>query len=330
MQSQNTQSKIHSIICNHCKKNTPADNKICHYCGNDIERLLAETLDEYTKEEKQYSRRTWFGSIALIIVLGISVLIGFLYIRTNTSQLTNTQSQLSNLIDRTNTLASSTKLNTSSVPININNISQAIVRVLCRDTQSNNQRIGSGVLYRSQTGNTPLYVQTSKHIVQQNKRTNSECLIALYKEQNDPHSYRLYTVTEYDTEPSNIDLATLTPGVITGNARFGTTELLKQNAISTQNVPLCEDIKPGESITVLGYPDSGGPTLTITQGIVSGFDTFQGIQYIKTSAKIDTGGSGGLAVLKNGCRIGIPTFVRTGQAESIGRILDLQALKNSS
>ena len=85
----------------------------------------------------------------------------------------------------------------------------------------------------------------------------------------------------------------------------------------------------GESIAVLGYPDYGtnaGEFMsvfstinpTVTEGIISGQDG----NYLTTSAKIDPGNSGGLAIDEtNDCYVGIPTAIEIGQAGTLGRIL---------
>ncbi|MDE1946952.1 MAG: hypothetical protein KGI23_03725 [Patescibacteria group bacterium] len=83
----------------------------------------------------------------------------------------------------------------------------------------------------------------------------------------------------------------------------------------------------GDPILVLGYPvygpqanflDSRPIEPTVTEGIISGKD---GIYYT-TSAKIDHGNSGGLAIDENNdCYFGIPTWNESGSFESLGRIL---------
>jgi hypothetical protein len=70
----------------------------------------------------------------------------------------------------------------------------------------------------------------------------------------------------------------------------------------------------------LGYPTIGSSgSITVTEGIVSGIEG----DYYVTSAKIDHGNSGGVAILtKDDCYLGIPTFVKNnGGFESLGRIL---------
>lgn len=77
------------------------------------------------------------------------------------------------------------------------------------------------------------------------------------------------------------------------------------------------DLKLGDKLVVAGYPAIGGFSITLTEGIISGFDD----DYIKTSAKLEHGNSGGAAFHYTGCYIGVPTEVVAGELESLGRIL---------
>jgi hypothetical protein len=77
--------------------------------------------------------------------------------------------------------------------------------------------------------------------------------------------------------------------------------------------------KLGDDIKIYGYPvTSGGSNLTITDGILSSF-TDDGL--ILTSAKVDSGNSGGIAVSKNGCFVGIPSAVETGKYQNLGVLI---------
>ncbi len=92
------------------------------------------------------------------------------------------------------------------------------------------------------------------------------------------------------------------------------------NDLSAKSFPACTDTPSvGSNIVILGYPGIGSQTdITATEGIVSGYD---GDYYI-TSAKVERGNSGGAAVLlRQNCYLGIPTFTRTGDIESLARIL---------
>lgn len=80
-----------------------------------------------------------------------------------------------------------------------------------------------------------------------------------------------------------------------------------------------ENVQLGEPIRIFGYPAiSGGYSLTVTDGVVS---SFPGDGLIVTSAKISHGNSGGLAVDRYGCMIGIPSMVSSDEAESLGVII---------
>ena len=82
-----------------------------------------------------------------------------------------------------------------------------------------------------------------------------------------------------------------------------------------------ENIQLGESIRIFGYPAiSGGYSLTITDGVVS---SFPGEGLVVTSAKISHGNSGGLAVDRYGCMIGVPSLVSTDEYESFGVIISM-------
>lgn len=103
-------------------------------------------------------------------------------------------------------------------------------------------------------------------------------------------------------------------------------------SITSQNKKICfkqNSNKPylGDQVLVLGYPAIGSPTdITATDGIISGYD----YPYYITSAKIDHGNSGGIAILvKDDCYLGIPTGSVVGEIESLGRILDGSVINNA-
>ena len=79
------------------------------------------------------------------------------------------------------------------------------------------------------------------------------------------------------------------------------------------------DIKMGQRIWVLGYPDVGGGGLTLSEGEVegwSGVDGAVGRDFIKTDAAIRHGNSGGPVVSDDGRLVGIASAVRTKQNSS--------------
>jgi S1-C subfamily serine protease len=66
-------------------------------------------------------------------------------------------------------------------------------------------------------------------------------------------------------------------------------------------------LKLGDEVSVFGFPGIGGDTLTLTKGIISGFDSDYG--FYKVSAAINKGNSGGPVLDAQGRLIGIATAV---------------------
>lgn len=87
--------------------------------------------------------------------------------------------------------------------------------------------------------------------------------------------------------------------------------------------------KFGDKIEVIGYPGIGGSTITYTSGDFSGFgSTSDGTQnYIKTTAVLEHGNSGGSAYNQKGEFVGIPSMVVTGSLNSISYILSVDSIK---
>lgn len=86
-----------------------------------------------------------------------------------------------------------------------------------------------------------------------------------------------------------------------------------------QNSVCTEEPLIGDEVVILGFPTIGSSRdLTATEGIIAAIED----NYYVTSAKVDSGNSGGAAIhIENDCYLGIPTFTALGQAESLARIL---------
>lgn len=80
--------------------------------------------------------------------------------------------------------------------------------------------------------------------------------------------------------------------------------------------------KEQDKVRVVGYPASGGETITTSQGQISGSETQNGHRYFKTDTDFDHGSSGGTVYDAIGKFIGIPTYIRS-YAENMGYFLDL-------
>jgi S1-C subfamily serine protease len=206
----------------------------------------------------------------------------------------------------------------------------SVVRLVClADSLTRGLQQGSGVLYKGTSipGVGPYYVQTNLHVVQTEDGSQSQCIIAVYPDPSEATSYLIYKSKGYKFYDSRVDLAFLEPILVEDHSRAGTLAQLGGAAQDSAATSLCSSAGIGDHITILGYPGIGGDTLTVTDGIVSGFEFRSGARYIKTSAKIDRGNSGGIAIKDSGCVVGIPTYVQA-QIESLGRILDLNHLLN--
>jgi S1-C subfamily serine protease len=97
-------------------------------------------------------------------------------------------------------------------------------------------------------------------------------------------------------------------------------------------VPLGDSnaLQLGDALTILGYPGIGGETITLTRGDVSGFtsdEEYGNRSFIKTSASISGGNSGGSALNSSGQIIGVPTQVGSGGK---GNVVDCRALADTN
>ncbi len=87
-------------------------------------------------------------------------------------------------------------------------------------------------------------------------------------------------------------------------------------------VPLgdSDQLQFGEELLILGYPGIGGETITLTNGNVGGFTAQQKYgdrAFIKTSASISGGTSGGTALNSAGYFVAVPTQLGSGEKEDL-------------
>jgi len=77
-------------------------------------------------------------------------------------------------------------------------------------------------------------------------------------------------------------------------------------------------------IRVLGYPPLGGGTITVTRGIVSGFDEDGNL---KTDTEINRGNSGGAALDEFDRFLGVPSFISCDAEGKLGFIIPVDRIK---
>jgi len=126
---------------------------------------------------------------------------------------------------------------------------------------------------------------------------------------------------------ANLDLAVIkVRSDLQGNA-------VNFSDLGIEPVPLgsSDDLQLGDEIVIIGYPGIGGETITLTRGEVSGFtaeDPYGNRAFIKTSATIAGGNSGGLAATAQGEIIGVPTQVGSGDIEDM--VVDCRPLADTN
>jgi hypothetical protein len=214
----------------------------------------------------------------------------------------------------------------ASTPIgnsyNQNKIAASVVNILCPGVKSNlsDAKGGSGTIFRPEG-----YILTNAHIVPQDKQGNpltDKCLVTLPDPQTG-HIFEMYegapVIIPKLSHQYDIAFMKITGAYIDENyksyGQFPNTfpSFLPDGCVN-------EKVSLGAKVHVFGYPaiSGGGYYLTLTDGIVS---SLPNDDTIVTSAKVDHGSSGGLAVDENGCMIGIPSMISSDENESLGVII---------
>jgi len=185
-----------------------------------------------------------------------------------------------------------------------------IVSVQCEDQRE--MSLGTGVIQVRGPGQTVHWeVYTNAHVVFPGLEPGGSCTVYIpVAPDYFPAIAVPVRISHMSDSYPEIDFAILSP--IDSQLSFSDFPYAACSAI---------DNTIGDSVRVFGYPSSGGSTLTVTEGIVSGqqFSTYGPI--FKVSAKIDTGNSGGVAInTDKQCSIGIPTWALAGEVEGLGYV----------
>ncbi|MGD8455510.1 MAG: serine protease [Anaerolineales bacterium] len=185
---------------------------------------------------------------------------------------------------------------------------RAVVQIVTFYTENNDLEIGwtgSGSIITPDG-----FILTNAHVVLPDKYFPVDALGVSITEREDQAPVLTYYAEVVQAEES-LDIAVIR-----------ITRDIDGNPVDPANLDLpyvamgdADELHLGDSITILGYPGIGGETVTLTRGEVSGFTSEQGRgdrAFIKTSATIAGGNSGGLAADGEGKLIGIPTQLGYG------------------
>jgi S1-C subfamily serine protease len=170
------------------------------------------------------------------------------------------------------------------------------------------------------------YILTNAHVVLSDKSYDVEGLMVSLTLDTDSPPEAAYLAEVIVADP-DLDLAVIrVTSDLDGNP-------LDYATLDLAAIPLGDSdmLELGTPISILGYPGIGGETITLTQGEVAGFVTEPGVKgraFIKTSATIAGGNSGGMAITEDGTLIGVPT--QLGYGGEGGEFVDCRVLADTN
>jgi len=181
----------------------------------------------------------------------------------------------------------------------------AVVEIIAVDRDGNSAWRGSGSIISSDG-----LILTNAHVVlaPRNFPLGGLVVALTLKPDEPPEPTYLAEVMQADAD---LDIAVIrVVSDLDGNP-------IERSSLNLPVVPLGDSdiLELGDAVTILGYPGIGGETITLTAGEVSGFTAESNVgkrAFIKTSATIAGGNSGGMALNGQGELIGIPTQVGSG------------------
>lgn len=207
------------------------------------------------------------------------------------------------------------------VPINFSNaitqnLIDAEVQIVCTDG-NDNWFSGSGTIIDPKG-----IILTNRHVVE--GAYKNTCFIGFLESINKEPNFGLknnrnIAEVKYITTTEDMDAAILYLNN-KDNKTYPYVNIWGSNSSS---------LKFGDKVEVVGYPGIGGSTITYTSGDFSGFGSKSDNthNYIKTTALLEHGNSGGSAYNQGGEFIGIPTMVVTGALNSISYVLSVDSIK---
>ena len=194
----------------------------------------------------------------------------------------------------------------------------AVVSIICK-TNDDEWVHGSGIVF-SENG----LILTNYHVIE--NAVQSVCAVGFTSDISEEPTYMYLTDADFRLNNGtirqfiNADLDVAVIRIVAPLEGYEMPEAFPYIA----NIGNSSDLSLNDKIYVVGYPSYGGGTITSTEGVVSGR---VGTTYIKTSAKIDAGNSGGAAFNEKGEYIGLPTFIISGLDDALGYIVGIDSVQ---
>ncbi len=205
----------------------------------------------------------------------------------------------------------------------------AVVMLVCIGDDGEYVSYGSGVIVNSDEGN----ILTNRHVITNEDwsiiETSPTCHVGVTEDISQPPVFKYYAdLVAYSPAPDtyeedDFDIAVLDIYDVCPRDECEDAPLHLPSSFPYLEMGDSEDLILGSYVSILGYPESGGDTFNFTEGIISGQ---LGNFTLKTDAKIDSGNSGGAALNAYNQLIGIPSWVLSGEIESIGYIIEIDAI----
>tara|TARA_Y100000310_G_scaffold341968_1_gene443131 strand:+ start:795 stop:1706 length:912 start_codon:yes stop_codon:yes gene_type:complete len=282
--------------CKHCGKEAKGENKFCNYCGENLLDAPPEEVKE--KELKIPVGKSLYAKIAIGL---IGLLIIYIIFSDSPFSFLANEREIDQEV-----------------------IKNSVVNVLCESEEDISG--GSGTIITTEG-----IVMTNSHVIPQDEEyilTGEEgCLVILPNRQTgQPEEIYWAEPVVYPGLSDEYDLAYLEiydvfvdeDGEVWGRYPRSFPSIFAEEH-RYDDICQFRTSKLGDPVRIFGYPQtSGGFYLTVTDGIISSFSD-EGV--ILTSAKIDEGNSGGLAVDQKGCMVGIPIAISEGTYQNLGVII---------
>ena len=314
------------MFCQNCKNELSSNSKFCTNCGasaNLIDKNSTDIRDDEIQnvinnfrlqdEKNSHNSKSKFPWLVFLIIAFIVFMLFLIF-----------SDEDDELIDDNGP---------SSSPSIVNSIDEedliksSIVSIYCEDdSDDENAYSGTGAMI-SNDG----FILTNSHLIPQDDEVlltpSYGCIVTIPNPTTGkPKERYLAKPIVYHGLSDDYDLAFLSiyesvigdsDKVSGGSAGFH----------SLEDICMNDAPKLGEIIRIYGYPMTTlNENLTVTEGVISNFDD-SGL--IFTSAKIDYGNSGGVAIDSNNCVIGVPSaiIIPEGATQNLGIIIPIKLVE---